>query len=385
MPTKPIPVLLIEDNRGDARLIREMLAEAGDVRFELTEVPALDDGLAALDGGGPAVVLLDLSLPDSQGLDTFRRLRTHHARPPVVVLTGLDDTALAQQAVSEGAQDYLVKGRVTAAHLVHALRHAVGRHQAQAALARAHRATEQELLAARDIQQRLFPHYSPRAPHLDIHGASFPAVATGGDFFDYLPLPHGQLGLVIADVMSHGLGPALLMATTRAYLRAFGQTARDIGGILASTNALLSQDVGEHFVTLLLAQLCPRTLALRHTSAGHCPGCVLGPRGEVRHELLSTDMALGIWPGACFKPAPAVALEPGDVLFLYTDGVVEARSGDGEPFGRERALELLRRHRAESAERLVGRLHTAIRSWEGDGPQGDDQTAMIIKVLSEAR
>src|SRR5262245_42127511 len=106
-----IQVLLVEDNPGDALLIEEMLGEAPDVRFELTVVGRLSAAGEALKGGRFAVVLLDLSLPDSQGLDTFRALRRFASRLPVVVLTGLNDEGLAVQAVREGAQDYLVKGQ----------------------------------------------------------------------------------------------------------------------------------------------------------------------------------------------------------------------------------------------------------------------------------
>src|SRR5262245_43437197 len=99
MVGKPIPVLLVEDNPGDARLIREMLTDARETRFELHGADCLETGLGLLDEDKFGVVLLDLSLPDSQGLDTFRRLRAYAASVPVVVLTGLDDETLAVQAV----------------------------------------------------------------------------------------------------------------------------------------------------------------------------------------------------------------------------------------------------------------------------------------------
>ncbi|HWP29422.1 MAG TPA: response regulator, partial [Chloroflexota bacterium] len=123
-------VLLIEDNPGDARLIQEMLAEGRNGVFRLERADRLAGGLARLAAGPVDVVLLDLSLPDGQGLDTFRRLHAQAPHVPVVVLSGLDDEEVAVRAVQEGAQDYLVKGQVDGPLLVRALRYAIERQRA---------------------------------------------------------------------------------------------------------------------------------------------------------------------------------------------------------------------------------------------------------------
>ncbi|MDY6833938.1 MAG: ATP-binding protein [Chloroflexota bacterium] len=127
MDNKPIKVLLIEDNPGDARLIYEMLAEAGSTKFQLETCDRLSTGLGILASNEIDVSLLDLSLPDAQGLDTF--IRAHAAAPtvPVVVLTGTNDEEFALKAVGEGAQDYLVKGQVDSNLLIRAIRHAIER------------------------------------------------------------------------------------------------------------------------------------------------------------------------------------------------------------------------------------------------------------------
>jgi signal transduction histidine kinase len=120
-------VLLIEDNPGDARLIEEMLRGSHDTRFRLECVEHLTSGLERLAAGGVAAVLLDLSLPESQGLDSFHRVHTHFPAIPVVVLTGFDDEELGNLAVQSGAQDYLVKGQVDGQSLGRALRYAMER------------------------------------------------------------------------------------------------------------------------------------------------------------------------------------------------------------------------------------------------------------------
>lgn len=126
-----IRVLLVEDNPGDARLIREMLSEVREVAFDVQRGDRLSTSLERLAEGGIDVVLLDLSLPDSQGLETFARVSAQAPDVPVVLLTGLDDADLAVKAVREGAQDYLVKGQLDSSLLVRSIRYAVERHRAQ--------------------------------------------------------------------------------------------------------------------------------------------------------------------------------------------------------------------------------------------------------------
>src|ERR1700681_754956 len=113
MENKVINVLLIEDNPGDTRLIRELLQEAKGVPTGLLCADRLSTGLELLSKGGVDVVLLDLSLPDSKGFDTFSKVHTHAKELPVIILTGLDDEELAMEAVRDGAQDYITKGAVT--------------------------------------------------------------------------------------------------------------------------------------------------------------------------------------------------------------------------------------------------------------------------------
>jgi Flp pilus assembly CpaE family ATPase len=132
MEDKIMKVLLIEDNPGDARLIREMLAEERRVSFDLERADRLSIGLGHLAKGEIDVVLLDLSLPDSQGLNTFVRVHAQAPEVPIIALTGLDDEELAVEAVRQGAQDYLVKGQVDSSLLVRSMRYAIERHRAQA-------------------------------------------------------------------------------------------------------------------------------------------------------------------------------------------------------------------------------------------------------------
>jgi signal transduction histidine kinase len=128
-----LQVLLVEDNSGDARLLREMFGKERPGSFELTHVLHLGEALSLLEKGGTDIVLLDMGLPDGHGLDTVRRARAVAPGVPLIVLTGLDDEALAAEAMKEGAQDYLIKGEIENRALPRALRHSIERHRMQLA------------------------------------------------------------------------------------------------------------------------------------------------------------------------------------------------------------------------------------------------------------
>jgi PAS domain S-box-containing protein len=250
--------------------------------------------------------------------------------------------------------------------------------------------TAVELRVARRIQQKLFPAEAPRVPGLDIGsasfpfdigGASYPAEAIGGDYFDYLALAGGCLGVAIGDVSGHGIGPALLMAIARAYLRASAQGQADVGAILGQVNRLLAGDVeGDRFITLLFARLDPKARTLSYASAGHTAGYVLDHAGSVKHSLESTGIPLGVEPDAAFPCGPPVPLDPGDMVLLLTDGVVETRDPQGAPFGARRALDLARVYRKATARQVVDNLYHAVRAFAQNMPQYDDITATVIKV-----
>ncbi len=375
-----VNVLLIEDNRGDARLIQEYLNEVEGLSFHVEFADRFAAGLERLARGGVDVVLLDLSLPDSRGLETFVRLHAEAPGVPVVVLTGFNDEVLAVKAVQEGAEDYLVKGYVNSNLLARSLSYAIERYRRRVA-ERALRETHEQLRAAREIQQRLFPAAAPRLPGLEIAGASFPAEATGGDYFDYIPMADGGVGVVVADVTGHGFGPALVMASARAYLRALAQTRTDVADILRLANRVLSADVGnDRFITMLLARLHPLSRTLVYANAGHPAGYVLDALGLVKHQLGSTAIPLGVLPDCDFPAGESVRLVSGDLVVLLTDGVVEARSPDNTPFGTQRVFDLVRLYRADPPQQIVANIYHAVRAFSHNLPQVDDITAVVIKV-----
>src|ERR1043166_5969435 len=177
------------------------------------------------------------------------------------------------------------------------------------------RENQEQFQVAREIQQRLFPQPAPALDGFDIAGVTYPAEATGGDYFDYLPMMKGHLGVIVADVTGHGIGPALLMAETRAYLRTLAGSREDIGEILTTANRILAEDIGEErYVTLFLGRIDPQTRNFSYASAGHPTGYVLGAGGEIKNLLKRTAVPLGINPNAKYDGAVQVGLQSGDIV-----------------------------------------------------------------------
>jgi PAS domain S-box-containing protein len=244
------------------------------------------------------------------------------------------------------------------------------------------RKTRQEFAAAREIQSRLFPKSSPQVAGFDIAGVSHAAEATGGDSFDYLPLPDGSWGVLVADVAGHGMGPALLMAETRFCLRMTARSVSSPAEILTQANRLLAEDLGgDRYVTVSLAAIHPETRILRHASAGHPATWVLDASGGIKASLRRTGKPLGRQGHVAYGENPAITLESGDLVLQLTDGIDEAMRADGTLFTVERVLGLIRGHRDLSAADLAERICSEARAFTQPEPQTDDFTVVIVRVL----
>jgi|GEM_PF-1753628 len=245
--------------------------------------------------------------------------------------------------------------------------------------------TKKEFESAKKIQQRLFPMSTPKPPGIEIAGASNPAVATGGDYFDYFALDSGDIILVIGDVTGHGFGPALLMASVRAYLRALAFKEPNILKVITSLNELITSDTDEEtFVTLMLARLDPEMRTIEYLSAGHVTCYVLDNDHRVKTAMESSGLPLGVYSGSSFGPSRRADLENGDMVLLITDGMLEAENSDGSPFELERVFESVRASRGFTALNIIERLHKDVLDY-CSGECADDITSIAVKIGPEPR
>jgi len=243
---------------------------------------------------------------------------------------------------------------------------------------------EQEfyLSIARELQQRYYK-VKVTVPGFDIAGATYSAVETSGDYFDFISMADGSIGIVIGDVCGHGIGSALIMAQTRAYLRAFAKVESDPGVLLTRLNQELVADLDNtHYVTLTLARLDPNLKVLDYANAGHLPAYLLNSNGETKCVMESTGIPLGIMHNYKYEKSKAIKLTSDDVVVFLTDGITEAHAINKSEFGLDRALNIIRSHQNETARQIIVQLYQAVCSFTKRQTQEDDITSIICKVNS---
>jgi sigma-B regulation protein RsbU (phosphoserine phosphatase) len=242
---------------------------------------------------------------------------------------------------------------------------------------------KRELLAAQQIQQRLLPTELPHPEGFDLAGRGRPCDETSGDYYDVIPYGRERFALVVGDVSGHGLGPALLMASTRALLHSSLHTHPGPLQVIQSVNAFLERDTPEQaFMSMFLGSLEPSTRSLEYVSAGHNPPLLLHPDGTI-DELTRTGPVLGILPEAPYGISKAEHLESGDVLMLYTDGIFEAHDERGEMYGEERLKASYRKHAQNGApaQAILEGVLADMAAFVGSHPLDDDVTCLVVRVV----
>ncbi|MBP7569366.1 MAG: SpoIIE family protein phosphatase [Acidobacteria bacterium] len=234
-----------------------------------------------------------------------------------------------------------------------------------------------ELELCRQIQTGILPCEPLRLGVTEVKGVSIPAREVGGDFFNYFVLPSGDIALLVGDVSGKGVGAALLMANVQATLRARLPLEQDLAALADALDAdLEAHTPPEVFLTLFVGILDPRRGVLRYVNAGHNTQFVLRPGGLDR--LTTTGMPLGLFAGHGYQER-SVTLAPGDLLFFYTDGMVETENEAGDVWGIERLESLLVAAGPREVDSLLGRIEQDVRAFRGRAEPLDDATMMALR------
>jgi sigma-B regulation protein RsbU (phosphoserine phosphatase) len=241
------------------------------------------------------------------------------------------------------------------------------------------REMEREMQLAHIFQQKLYPIVDPLIPGIELAGAALPAVNVSGDYFDYMIRPGRRLVIAVGDVAGHGFGAALQMVEVRTMLRMLLRGAGFLKDATEDLNRWLCEDSGGNpFVTLLLAEIDLAQSTFQYLGAGH-DALLIKANGRQKY-LPSTSLALGVDLSARFAVSPILALEPADLLAIYTDGITDAANGSGERFGVPRLRGLLGRHHREPPKKLLDRLFAAAREFARGETIHDDMTAVLAKI-----
>jgi len=237
---------------------------------------------------------------------------------------------------------------------------------------------EEQLKVAHEVQSRLLPAESPNIDGYDMAGICIPACEIGGDYFDYINLPDDRLGVVVADVSGYGVPAALTMTAFRALLRTQARSQLGPSQIMQSINGLMRELTSvADFVTSVYGVLEPKSGEFAYTNSGHIPPMLLRIDGSVE-KLECGGPLLSVFENTPYDTGK-VKLSPGDVLVLYTDGVVEIAGSSGEEFGVERLTSLVRLSRDLPAETLLRQIIQATREFSDSASYDDDFTLVLIK------
>jgi serine phosphatase RsbU (regulator of sigma subunit) len=355
-----LSVLLVEDDRGDALLVEELIADAA-ADFTCAWAQSMSAAEQELALTHPDCVLLDLNLPDANGIAALEHLKQMDPNIPIVVLTGLSDEHFGMSAVASGAQDYLVKGRVEPEMLRRAVLYAIERKRAEVTAVELHASQLRAMENAR-LERGLSP--SPLLldnPGVEIIARYVPSrenTLLGGDFYDFVQTPDRTVHVMIGDVAGHGPDEAALGVALRIAWRALTfaglrgpDRMRELERILRTERAGRGT-----FATVLSLAIPPEGSRFRAVRAGH-PGMLVHGEGTVNWLEPPGGPALGLQSGGW--DYHQVEWPQGTGLVLLTDGLFEGHSGRGnQRLGEDGLLELARKHAglpgADFVDALIG-------------------------------
>jgi len=341
-------VLLIEDDDGDALLVEELLLDAGEP-FQMTRARSLAEASRA--AGKAGCVLLDLDLPDSRGLQGVRRFQETWPNLAVVVLTGLADEHMGEEAVAAGAQDYLVKGQVDGFLLQRVVRYAVERQRAEETQ---RQLREAQLYAAENsrLERGLLP--SPVLTDRRISVASRYSPGSqqrllGGDFYDVVEAPDGWVHAMVGDVCGRGPDEAALGVCLRVAWRTMILAGRPVNETLSALQQVLEHE-RQHdrlFATICMLSVTPDRTIGHLRLAGH-PQPLLVTADTVRELAAPVSLPPGITHGTDW-PSAQVALGQSWSVLMYTDGLIEGKIGSGpDRLGSDGLIRLIEKERAQA-------------------------------------
>ena len=359
-------VLIVED---DPAILTGLKAN---LEFEHHQVLTATDGeqgYRLIREARPELVILDLMLPKLGGYELCQRVRGEGFHAPILMLSARSEESDRVSGLDLGANDYVSKP-FSLAELLARVRSLL-RNEDEGN--RRVRRLEEQFRTAAEVQERLFPQVRPQIAGLDYAGVCRPAAGVSGDYYDFIPLPSGKVGILLADVCGKGMPAALLSASVHATMRAHAAAAdASCGEALARLNRLLfDSTTDDRFVTVFYGVYDPETRTLTYANAGHCPPIVMP--GMTRLQSLTPPAGMF----AELLPAQNIlTVSPGDWLVIFSDGLSEAINGEGEPFGEGRLIDVIHRSRGASAENLCHHALRAVEDFSRGAEQADDMTVI---------
>ncbi len=371
-------ILVVDDTPANLRLLSSMLAEQG---YKVRSVISGQMALTAAQAAHPDLILLDINMPEMNGYEVCERLKADEQTRdiPILFISALDAIEDKVKAFTVGGLDYITKPFQFEEVLARVETH-LSLRELQKRLQDANRRFEQELALAGEVQASFLPNSLPDIPGWQLAVTLKPARQTSGDFYDINPLPNGEIGILVADVVGKGVGAALYMALSSTLIRTYAaEYATQPELVCQAVNRRILRDTqADMFVTAFYGILNPATGTLIYCNAGQNPPYVIGPqRSEEAQKLGATGKPLGMFEDETWEKRVAL-LGPGDALVVYTDGVVEAQDGRDELFGGNRLRNCVQANLGRPAQDIQDAIIADVCDFMDDAPQYDDITLLVL-------
>jgi phosphoserine phosphatase len=235
----------------------------------------------------------------------------------------------------------------------------------------------------REIQTSFLPTTMPKIPQYELASWWEPAESVSGDYYDFVKLPDNRLGIMVADVSGHGVGPSLIMASFRAMFRVLARNRSRVSKLFHLLSESIYPDLHDgRFITAIFVAICPSTHELSFTNAAHAPALFLERKTGIIHDLETTSLPIGAIPDMPVKPGTLRNIHPGDLVVLATDGLIELRNHKNEMFGVERLKSIILENQELPAEKLRDLIRNRVREFHPDPHLPDDITLLLIERKS---
>ena len=374
-------ILLVDDEPKVLAAIKRQLRK--EFRFE-TALSG-EEALKVIDEKGPfAVVVSDYKMPGMNGIDFLCKVKSVDPDTVRMMLTGSADMSTAIAAVNEGSIFQFHPKPCPADTLGKAIKSGIDKYRATTESQTEMKKVKMSLEQASRIQQTLMPKSDPHVDGYDIAGKSIWCDETSGDYYDFIhPGDWNQekVGIVVADVIGHGISAALLMTTVRASLRERILSRGNGPAVVSHVNNSLVKDIEELnlFVTMFYSEIDLNRKRFRWVHAGHEPAIVYDPARDSIEMLGGDGVPLGVVDNWDYEEAE-IDIASGQIILIGTDGIKESYNSHGEYFGNERLMTVVRDHVDKPAKELLKEVFDALNRFRYPAERLDDETLVVIKV-----
>ena len=355
-------------------------------KFRIETALSGEEGLKRIEENGPyAVIVSDFSMPGMNGIEFLCRVKETDPDSIRMMLTGSADMSTAIQAVNEGSIFQFHPKPCPTDTLGQAIQSGIDVYRKTKTDETQFKKVQRSLAQASMIQQNLVPKSNPQIEGYDIAGKSIWCDETSGDYYDFLQpgeWEQEKIGIVVADVIGHGISSALLMTTARAFFRERVLSPGSSTALVADVNQRLVRDIEELnlFITLFYSEIDIQEKCFRWVHAGHEPAMLYDPAEDSFEALGGEGLPLGVMENCVYRESEK-QLHPGQIILIGTDGIKETHNEQNELFGAERFNRVIRDHAHKPANEIIKEMFDALASFRFPVERKDDETLVVIKVL----